>query len=76
MMHGYIIIIQKELEKLPIKAKAISFDAIIDLDDNVLLFNIYDHIDLNSFKKIPYIKAIKIRSFWGNSIMGAKTIHK
>lgn len=40
-------------------------------------FDIDDCENPNSFKKIPYIKGIKIDSFWRNTIIvGSKTIHK
>lgn len=63
-------------KKIPTKAKSISLNAIIDLNDNVWTFD-ENFNEQTSLIKVPYIKGVKIASFWGNSvIMGAKTIHK
>lgn len=68
---------KNKIRKMAFKAKSISLESIIDLNDNVLLFDIEKCEDPSSFRKIPYIKGIKIRSFWGNSvIIGAMTVHK
>jgi hypothetical protein len=65
----------KIIKKMAIKARSISLEAIIDMNDNVLFFDINQCDNINSFRKIPYVKGIKIDSFWGNTIiMGAKII--